>query len=827
MNRTVFLLLLLTANVFAGAAEDAYGDVNSSIEFDTDFGFDSNTSRHNFQDDSNTTLGQDAYGYLRATDLNLSNPNSLYRFVKEGAKHYPSMGNANAQSIANKDEFTKSAFGLDQEKLTLDYMKTHADVNTSKVLQGTLQGIQTMEVLRSMFAGRNKIECFMSRRLVTSFYCPMPSRSDSYFIGGDSKTKKEDNKKACDDWCKDAVSCKSKSIAGFSQISELLVGQEFSVASTSLSIDPRGELKGISFHIRITSSDEAKLAYAFEKTILIPFDIEIKRKGNPSYEPYIRDFRISAKEEEAFVYTLPVNSNDIERVRFLPSLPHLNLLHHGIVSLDPSITVTLDKIVTTYADNKLWFCPPTQFVTNSAFCDGMTVSAEVAGSPVLICVPAIRKTGEPDYDAFYTQESCEQQCFEREECLPTYRHLTTAGEQLSPDAFFDVEYGCKDAPGNEACTQQKCAELYNNHTMPYEESIYQRDDTKVFTVQNGQETGLAPRPRYDLSGEMTSNQDPEAKAAVMRNSEKDVAYANMVSDTTFNVSILKVGEVYPAQYNTRYINNKQGLVLEYLPQSDWVRDGKTHYFYIVARMMGGYIDLGVASQGYSGTQPPPDHFMDSNYAIKLPSGSYTLMKINRKEMIWNNSDEAWVSNSAPSPAFLTLPSQSDSPLAYSPDTLAPHTFTKVFDGSRITHDYLIGETISDTLTTQDGMLIRRQEEVNGHYHKRYRGDEGDGKSTLNNYLFYLVSADHRLTYGEIDTAIKSDDPIIYNRADTKQYMSGLGHHGRFDRDKVKMYVQGQPSDMTVYGVYSPDSTEENKKGYIFNFLLEYGGEENE
>ncbi|MHC3995764.1 hypothetical protein ACXWTF_13140 [Thiomicrolovo sp. ZZH C-3] len=823
---------LLSTAVSGESINAAVGELNTTSPVDLNWSNDEVVKKYNFDTGVTTTVTRDQHGDENVTGVDFSSPSSVRQYLEQSRGGFAAKANAVvSEMMASKPE-TAATFGTDTDVLSNEYLLSTFDENSS-IIRGTTEGIAAVKYLSSLQSHQRQIACYVKRKLNNSFYCPLPSRSQSYFIGGDPKTDKDEAKEECNDWCKEPISCISKTIDDASKTETVPFGISSCEAQVfTFDVDPRMNLQSLVFQFTTSGSPEDLTAVG---TLYLPVDIDFLYRDSGEYVKYVQAKKIEVKPGGTNI-TLAINVDLISMIRVTTYRSHKGTAHKPVARTE-DVTVGLFEVIKNYEDDKFWFCPETQFALTEADCDGLLVHTVVGGSPQNVCVPTTRRGVEPTYDAYYSESSCVSDCFATAECLPTYRHLTSL-DTTDLDTLYDVEVGCMSGAGNEHCTEAECRDKYNSGDMPISEAVYHKDDTKVYTVRNSMPTGEAERPRFNISAELSSNGDAAAKDELLRQSEKDIAYANMVNGSTYNLSALPLMSVYPKQAAASSFNNNLGLSLDYIPQTDWIDSGKLYYFYVVMRVRSSYVNIieeGTEHEQFD-RQAPMIMFQDVATGLLHDNGEYMMLRLVEQDKGLETNTTSFTGTEGEDASY-TMMNWIDMPIkkeqnatligdeyaAYSVDSIAPATFTKEFVSDRISNKYVLADSMSQAISDQEGFLIRSQERATGSSTalvKHYKGDiDPETASKLFQYECFFISSEVQLTYRQVLEGL-TEDNLFFDSLQRQRSLHPLKDNGRFERDRVRLFMQGTLDNLSVYGQFTPTSNEESKEAFIYKFLLD-------
>ena len=488
------------------------------------------------------------------------------------------------------------------------------------------------------------IKCFITRELIPAYFCPMVGREDTMF-GGDDKTKLADAQKKCLDNCYDEHKCVEHKILNSKDIilkkdPVQIYPMTSNVIIKSDKINTEMQVGDIQFKIKVTKSDKFKGTdeefETFLKATKPKFRITIT-KENPSLNN--PNLLVVDKEEISLESSIQLHrtnvSDTMEYLNFLIYKPFITPSINRVQSNDDKkweniASIEIIDLKGEYKSDKLYFCPFRQIVNNKSECRGENGQAgEIivlsSGSQVYnICLSGKHKIGpNRRYGAFYSEDTCSKNCVESKDCQPTYKHYTDRSDQM-----FKVTVGCSDEEDNTACTEEKCIALINDQgLMPTNEWVSQKDERKKQTIANKIQVNGIIRPKFNLSDEFAKdiNYDELFQAEM-----KDAAYANMISQGSYNRIKYRIGEESPRYMS--YTSALDSYGRQYIhwnlkPESFKYDNNKTYKLYVVAEVEEMYKPVAgvffidgnhVSANG----KTEPLQLTDKTYIIKLNPDYY-------------------------------------------------------------------------------------------------------------------------------------------------------------------------------------------------------------
>lgn len=777
-----------------------YDDINTS-NITMDMGNLSNTNRDtkvNFDSTTNTTTeSKSKAGTITYKDLNLSSSSSHFQFIKSLSENVAGRGSAIVKKMSDTDP-DLSRYSVDDLKdLTADKLKT---VYTNKKRVASLQNAQdSITTLLNNFGSQSTIKCYIKRQLTPSFYCPLSGKNNSYYTGGVANTTQEDAQKKCNEYCQTQKSCVSSPVKGFTNQSKVTYINKYAPTSFSVALSNKQILKGLEIFIKGNSN---------EQHVYMNVTGTIDGKKVAVVDNY--DFKLTTSLQSVYFPVTLKNFTKLD-VNFLsPFTFNENIRNKQLVA--GSKNVLISKAVLHYASDKYWFCPTTQFVKNKNYCkNGIVVSKIIAGSPELICIRKADRMREETLGAYYSEATCNQECFEREECVPTYRHLANG----ITSSIYNVDYGCMSGQDNTSCTKALCKEKIFANVVPNHEQVYYNDTQRETTIENGQPVEGTIRPIYNMAAEMSTNGKSDKKKELMVSTSKDMAYRSMIRNKTYVISEKALKDVYPLQAQAIKIGGN-GVSIEYLPPSNLFNTGKASYVYFVT------------ANYYNFTEEDafiPQTYRSINYTIADGNGNLKLFFIKDKEQVISSRD---INVSSITPVEYSGKQElkktvgSDGQLAaYSLSSLAPFTSSKVFDSSKYKFEYTLSSNYLKKANLSSGASLKRQAVNGGAIKKYYSGTADSTGGTVYKYELFLIISSTRLTYQNIIDKIKKEDAVkVFSSAFSNSFTKEIKGHASADYNgrAIKIFILGTDKHLSLIGELKPQFGEEGKDAFVFNFL---------
>jgi len=790
---------IINADIYSGSM---YEDINASVSMDFDRVdvSESRDSNINFSDFNGTTsLSKDDAGIIEYNDVNLSNTTS----VKQLLNSFSNSSSANAiiqkMSKQHSDFSNYSTDNIDDLK-NENLKSIYTDSRHINAMQKNQDAITS---LLNTFGSQSTIKCYIKRNLSPSFYCPLVGKDRSYYTGGVANTSVDQSKNECNVYCQTPQTCLPVDINGFSDANPIVEISKTAPMQQTFTISDKQLLKNIEVYVK--GIDESHHAY-------LSIDAEIEGTQRKIVDNY--DIELTDGEQSI---TFPLSMKNFTNFTISISTPYkydLNRKKRELVT--QANAVILQRVAFEYAGDRLWLCPETQMVRNRKYCtNGKIVSAEVGGSPALVCVKAGDMLREKTLGAYYSQGSCEKQCFAKEECTPTYRHLSNG----ITSSIYNVDYGCLEGLDNASCTKELCKDRVFSNIIPNSEIVYYNDSQKEITVSNGQEVDGTLRPIYNVAAEMSSNNSEEDKKTLMISISKDMAYRAMLKNSTYVISGKALSEPYSEQTRAIRIGGN-GVSIEYLPRSDVFNTGADAYVYFITANYYTYNEEIPGAESIDG-KTPINTFRSVNYTLIDSAGNMTLFYLNDKKEIIDSESGRVVPYSSP----LKIKKMSDSNgtlISYDLNAEADFTLKKSFDSDLYKDTYLVSNAYYEMANNTNGANLKRQISVNGHIVKRYAGSVSTQTGgTIYDYKVYLTTSDSPQTYQDIINKIDSGDiHIAYSQSFNSSYTKPIRGHASYDFDgnAIKIFILGKSDNISAIGEFVPEFEDEGKEAFVFNFL---------
>ena len=493
--KKIALFLLILLGSYAG---DFFPDENDTFQADMNTSIsDGNTTYYNnlIEDESLSGSETNETGNIIFKDVNFSDPSSLYNTLNQNKEDIVGGGESFTNTLSERNSsYATTLSNLSSASYT--YQKANnADSNSTL---GMITGKEFIGAIQGKMLSRKYIQCYISRKLNAAYYCPLPTKDQSYYVGGDITSDADEAKETCDEECYESVSCKAYPVTGKS-LYETDTGINKTVnenAYYEVSIDPELQLVKLSLLFSYEDDNETLLEddnTTFSTPLYIRYDLFI----DENQTTFNNKIKLEYKTEQINLHFSGITGESLKVKFYKPFYIDIQNTEYPIEG------VKLDQSIRTYADVNYYFCPHTQFVTNANECDGEIKSVTINAIAYDVCVSSSSGGEESIYHAYYTQDACQSICYEREECAPTYKHIVGYNSGMSiPSDALDTEIGCVDDDDNRHCIDQVCIDKYTSYEHPVSEKVWHKDDEVVYTVKDGVEVEGTDRPKIDAREEL-------------------------------------------------------------------------------------------------------------------------------------------------------------------------------------------------------------------------------------------------------------------------------------------------------------------------------------
>jgi len=879
ISKSLIIILLLSNGLYAGSITLFSDNHNKTPSMPTD---DTNDTRiSQYHQDTNTSMLSKGFTGEKSMQVSIDKNGSKKRTgtlkltkkieqdgnvsyvpdndnLRELFKHRGQKGSFNAlmDNMKKNSNIANDLSTLDKDKLTKEYLYSQYP-DSKEANQSKKADTLTEALLQTLITPKN-IKCYVKRKLVPKFYCPIPGFENGALVGGSPEDDLEKSKKHCDSFCMTPVdenSCTSVN-SGFNQETnfpgeslsfDLSESEQDTNKTLTASAISELEFQKLSYNISVQRVPDGPFSEISLEEIPLYYKVSVRytaHQGDGNYIESITRHRQSIDSQEmSLSYFSFSNPKDIEIILYEPKLRQTGaFIGHSASDIIQSMTANTLKV--TYTDDKYYFCG-SQKVPNADECKGGTVyEVDPEDNPSFkICKKTGRMSGpEHKYGAFYTSNTCAQACRLKQECVQSFSHFSN----LTGNAQYEIEIGCIDDPTNTKCVPSACEAYFRTHEMPQSERVYSQASTSKETVVAGVQVAGVSRPRVDITAELeagASGSDTDYDD-VFLDSMKDTAYTNMINKGTFNYSAVSVGKDSPFEHAAKIISGSTTagsyytsgktdyeLFWKLKPNSYDIKDGSDYYIYVVALVENAYVPISGAFLQEDNTVSYTDHktFKDLTYLTKNPDGSFSPYRIEQYKYVYFDVENSagktgWQTNTQHRrDDFVSYDAPTDKMLVTSSTTPAIHFTRQKFDGLRNYEEFQLAFDPYSLFEKTPGISIQTQEISNPSSLpiKVYNPSKLDAekKATMTNYLFYGIYSKTPLNLQELHNLV-DEKHLIYNSQKGNQNKFEIHGDGANSPKNVKMFIKGRPTSTTVTTELTPNIEEEGKDVILFMFLME-------
>ena len=765
-------------------------------------------------------------------DLNVSKVEDMKGYSDASKESTPSKAGALFQKLSGK------VGGVDagnMETLKSDYI-TQEDANSSEA-RAILFNKRFYDRARSLVANLKTIDCYITRKLVNSYYCPLPGMENSFFKGGAAKDSNDNAKKECEKLCSIPVSCLHKSMNKDLEADKAIdevIGQ---IDSKSFYIDTDDTMLPSYVEVQLSnkylyddnitfsSSDynASKALKALQETNHgARFDVSyLNEDDNWTKIESGFDVKLNNIDNSFKIYISSIRTKQIRVTAYTPYMVDKNSSEHT----DSKLETTFVAMNVKYASNNWWFCPEINIVSNSANCAGEIKSVVIGSQAYSVCVEEGRKKIEPTYGAFFTQDQCEAACKNSKECVPTYKHLANIDPYNLPSTLKDVEVGCVDNPSNTSCTQELCMDYFQNDVMPFLEKSWTNDDKVVTTVSSGIPSQTIPRPRIDIDGGISANGDEAARTKSEIKEMAEISYMNMLKANSYDVSKNKIETNIPPKNAYALQKSSSGassLIWKMRPWSYDIDNNNSYYVYVLFDIFSRFKPIASLYKNDDGTIPD---WLDRTFVLKTAMSYKIVRRIENYEVqTWdeNRTIESWNKvDSMMLDKYETFNGVDFSVFDMNAD--AEYYKQVQFKSDKSWEEFVLYNYIEEMMSTPGVLFHSQNMQGNGTVFDRvFVGDIDElTASHFHSLNVFGVYSKTKLTYKDLFDIIggsEREKHLVYSTiTKANKY---LHSDGAYDLDKVKMYISGKPENMSVKVDFTPLPKEEGKKAFIFMLLYD-------
>jgi hypothetical protein len=689
---------------------------------------------------------------------------------------------------------------------------------------------------RSLMANLKTVECYATRKMTNSYYCPLAGQENSYFIWGGLAQSKDASKDACEDLCSIPVTCMSKNMN--KDINVILKGSPEVIDGTnSIVLNVDDEMLGEFIELAISNT------YQYDENISIGTSdynltkaVEILQKSKhrvkmdlsyldedgsykkllSSYNCSLNDISISYK-----IYLPRIRTSSLKIDFHTP----FELVKDSKKELDVNLESTLESISIKYIGNEWWFCPETHFVTSASQCGGEIKTVSIGSEAMSVCVTESRRSREPVYGAFYSESACQNACQSQKECVPTYKHMSNLDPYNLPESLRDIEIGCVDTPSNTSCTKELCVQKYADDVMPYLEKSWTNDDKIAITVSSGIPSKKYARPRIDVQGGLSANGDADLRKKASIREMSEISYFNMINSETYEIASHNVGVNIPARNGYELMQSGMGsgsLVWNLKPASFDINNAQSYYFYSLFEVSSNFVPNAPSLANLEGAIEPR---LDKTIILKTSSGFKVIHRTQNAAIEKYETDGTRKWYDTPSVSISNYETFLGVGFAGFDENSNAESFkSSLFTGATNYESIPLYLSI-EQLTSVMGVLFTSQSsQGNGRFFTRIYDGAEDLRyaSSFNGLTAYALYSKDRLTYKELVEKTIGDISGKNAIFSTKHRVSSgsLLSDGVYNSKKVQMFIGGRPDKMSVNVDFEPSAKEEGKRTFVFMLLFD-------
>jgi len=834
-------------NMFPASAENSFStrppdSINNSTTTRTSVSMDDGELKiEDVQAENIDTTSLTNFGRTQvSSDVNWTNALSLEKLFADRTDEHLNKANSFAEDFRKRSESKfKDKNGNKIDNLNPETFNKEAIVENFEEESDTRSALafqkELYDEMRAKLVVEGQIKCYITRKVNNSYYCPLPGMGTADF-GGLAKDDQEEAQEKCNRECRQQVQCmemQTNDSMGFSANGSHLLPIDWQ----TYTLNPEQVTKEFSFEYETANLSDVQDRY-FEDG-LVRGRITIKGEDAFGNEVTIFDGYVYRIKREGGKITLNIDKKLKEmKVYFFSSFIFDPIYMNEVSLFGENPEVTIKNISAGYNSNKRYFCPITQFEVDSAKCDGEIRFVTFGSATHSVCVPRedILPSSRSTIDGgYFRQNSCLGACWDKADCIPTYRHLSLDPNNL-PEEMYDIEYGCvtDDGGDNQGCTQERCRAMFEEDVQPSKEIVWEKDDTRVTTVESGVRVADKARPRVDFQGELGAVGNPD-KTDLFTEEMKDTAYQNMIKEESFNVSKDKLALPIPAKVAADVrVNSASSQIsfnLLYKAPSFLYDDNKRIYLYPVIEVFSTYTPFKPISFGGQTYYPQDDDKIKAKDSVLL---------------IQNQSTKQWTPFNRKMWQQYYLPSQSSSGeiiyrwfdtaanLRKKQDVFSTSTKEYVVYGSgyktplmdnllvpvsgKPWEEYLLFPSLANVIN-KEGLFITNNSARDG---KSYDFSEtnDDRKAHYDGYRVYLVANEGTpLDLQSVGSRINADT-LVYDSKRARDAKTAIEPDALYGDERVQLYLQGKPNKQSVFMKIKPNSTEIEHKGVIFMFLHE-------
>lgn len=824
---------------------------------------------------------------------------------KEGA----AKGMEGAKMLFSSGAFSFSLSSLvDGKVANRDYILNNStdtnETNFTRIAQ-RIKG----ELLTTMVQD-NVVKCFAKRKMIPKFYCPLTGYEYGVRTGGDVNGSMEKAKQECDAVCRSTpASCLAiddKAPVPVTSSSTVVLRLEESADNVwpkvvTLPVSSLHRVKSLGYDIRVNYASDTNLSMPPHHTMRYSLSATRTFDGSNRVMPLKNMFRLRFEGENAHMdeRSIPVSDS--------VSLTFYRPVVDGMMDVNTSFEEQVESIVINnfrveYEDLNYYFCPLTQVVANPNNCRGGQVfriggaedvpiesvdlidynigdsaltDGSAESSTFYVCKNAFTQNGgEPLFGAFYTRDSCEENCYIHASCQETYEDyaITDTGEN-----YYEIEIGCTDDQLNKSCTPEMCRDYFNNHVMPVQEVVYARSSNRLKTVDAGVEVPGVIRPRVDISAESTAASSSDSSAAyddLFTDTMKDQAYTNMLANRTFTRVQAPIGMDTLGEFALRVVSRDKSIndgyygakereyFIQVKPPASYYGSGREYYLYIVAAIEqqykpedGIYLEAG-GDVVYEGVRPYKD-LVFANLRLESAGVTSYFEAFYRQEAIQTFSlsyaeqlaieqaiaeadeqgveymgteyeDGVWQTNLLAKKSLVEYAAANRLLNLQGEKELTPFR-TVTFSKAQNYFEYRIGVDLLQAIDQRDGLVMKRQRTLSDRVDKEYSSANKDKTAaTLSRMTLYAFLSDTRLNNRALVEQLRPNasqtellvnpSNLIYDAHTPNKYVHEIAGDGIASK-QIKVFEKGLPTSTTLSAQFTPRIQDEGRDVILFMYLF--------
>lgn len=794
--------------------------------------------------DINATNPQSMIGYVNK--LKAQTPSTTYSIISQFKTDLNGTGKFNYHNITS----------LSNAALSKEY-----DAN-STIVKGitTIHNFQVKA--RSLVANLKTIQCYVTRKLTNSFYCPLPNKNQSYFIGGSYADDSQSDLKQCNSLCTAPSKCLYKDM---DKNVTTVVASDLNITggqTINFKTDNDMEVKDLTLNfnakyqydknISITSKDyNATIAdndLNASKNHFLNINLSYLDPTTNTYKIAFAHYKINFFHTMATanLYFSGLPSHTFRITFFKPYTQHGKLQivnnkrdYNTTITSSNNLHVTLQNATINYVGNKWWFCPATQFGRTQQTCPGTLKEVAIGSEVYSVCVTQAGQQREPKYGAYYTQQSCNSQCYTSAQCVPTYRQISSSNLSniLQNGSYADVAVGCVNSPSNTSCTQQLCMKLFEADTMPITEKTWTANAGVEYTVRNGAPVPGTTRPRFDIQQAISANGNQAERQIANLKEMVEVAYNNMIKNGNYDVSAYDIGDDIPkklAYGNESLDGTSDAIFAKVRPNSFAINNGKKYNIYLLFKINSIFhpiygVYTGPNNETVTGQIDPKWLIMDQADVLKTPTGYQVFSRTNNKSFYICDENNTIAGqpidyNTCPH-TWINVPNQvqvnndmykTTGPVAYDLNSIAPASYVSSFSNSHIYTPFTAFNSLQ-SISSTTGVLFDNQQSGGAGIQRIYEGGLTQNGSHFYQLQGYLVYSLTPLSYQQL-----LQDMIPSNQFYSTNHLmpTKIQDDSATPNPNIQMYIGGQPNNISILNQFTPTIPQENKRAFIFMLLYD-------